>query len=83
MAVHVIHLKPKLMKISLKRSFRASNKAQHFAVRKLNLLIPFKAIIAVFSENFVTPRTAKKKKKDLLLTVKAACTYDYHSAFKS
>jgi hypothetical protein len=57
-------------------SVRTAKKTQHFAITKINLLIPFKKIIAVCTENHTKPIN----KNANLLIVKAGGTYSYHWA---
>jgi hypothetical protein len=38
-----------------KDSVRTSKRTQHFTITKINWLIPFKGIIAVYTENYMDP----------------------------
>jgi hypothetical protein len=54
-------MKPKLVQLIFKNSVRTANKTQHFSITKINWLMLFKEIIAVYTENH-TKLTDKKYK---------------------
>jgi hypothetical protein len=43
----------------IKNSVRTSKRTPHFTIKKINWLIPFKEIIAVYSENEAKPINTK------------------------
>jgi len=61
-----------------KNPVRTSKRTPHFTITKINWLMLFKEIIAVYSENHTEPIIQNAE----LLIVKAAGTYSYHSALK-
>jgi hypothetical protein len=61
-----------------KNSVRTSKRTPHFTITKINWLMLFKEIIAVYSENHTKP----KIQNTALLTVKADGSYSYLSALK-
>jgi hypothetical protein len=69
-------LKPTLVFIIFKNSVRISKRTPHFTITKINWLMLFKEIIALYAD--------KNKKstntKFILLMIKAGGTYSYHSA---
>jgi hypothetical protein len=58
-----------------KNSVRTSKRTPHFTITKINWLMLFKEIIAVYSDN-------NKCKMQALLTVKADGSYSCRSALK-
>jgi hypothetical protein len=52
-------LKMKLFYILVKNSVRTSKRTPHFTITKINWLILFKEIIAVYSENHAKPINTK------------------------
>jgi hypothetical protein len=61
-----------------KNSDRISKKTPHFTITNFNLLMLFKEIIAVYSDNHAEPVNTKYR----ILFIKASGTYRYHSALK-
>jgi hypothetical protein len=57
-----------------KNSGRTSKRTPHFTITKINWLMLFKEIIAVYSDNHIKPINAT------LLNVKADGSYRYRSA---
>jgi hypothetical protein len=76
-------LKSKLVLIIFKHSVRTSKKAQHVTITKIKKLMPFREIIAVYSENLMKPTNILCGPKVQLLIVGAGGTYSYHYALKS
>jgi hypothetical protein len=58
---------------------RTSKRTPHFTITKINWLMLFKEIIAVYSENHAKPINTKCR----ITTVKAGGSYSYRSALKS
>jgi hypothetical protein len=71
-------LKPTIVQIIYKDSVRASKRAPHFTITKINLLTLFKEIIAVYIETHKRPINTDCT----LLICEAGGTYSGHSAFK-
>jgi hypothetical protein len=65
----------KLVYILFKNSVRTSKRTPILTITKINWLMLFKEINAVYSENYAKPI-------DTLLTVKADVSYIYRSALK-
>jgi hypothetical protein len=65
---------------SFKHSVRTAKKTQHFTITKINWLMLFKEIIAVYWENHTKPINALCGHNAELLIVKAGGTYSYHWA---
>jgi hypothetical protein len=63
-------LKPKLVKIIVKNSVRTSKRTQHFAITRIDLLMLFKVILPVYTDN----RTNSYVQNSDLQIVKVACT---------
>jgi hypothetical protein len=61
-----------------KNSVRTSKRTPNFTITKIKLLMLFKEIITVYSENHAKPIN----KNAALLTVKADGSYSYRSALK-
>jgi hypothetical protein len=78
MPMSFLPLKPQLVQIIFKNSVRTAKKTLHFTITKINLLILFKEIVAVYIEN----HTKHINTKCNLLFVKAGGTYSYHWAIK-
>jgi hypothetical protein len=62
-----------------KKSVRTLKRTPHFTITKINWLMLFKEIIAVYNENHTKPII---KKNAALQTVKADGSYSYRSALK-
>jgi hypothetical protein len=60
-----------------KNSVHTSKRTPHFTSTKINWVMLFKEVIAVYSENHAKPINT-----NALLTVKAGGSYSYHSAVK-
>jgi hypothetical protein len=58
-------------------SVRTSKRTSHFTITKINWLMLFKELIAVYAANYTKPINTKCK-----LTAKGAGTYSYHSALE-
>jgi hypothetical protein len=71
-------LKPKLVQIIFKNSVRTAKKTPHFTITKINWLMLFKEIIAVYTENTLNLQIQNV----VLLIVKVSGTYSYHWALK-
>jgi hypothetical protein len=52
-------LKPKFVRVIFKNSVRTPKRTPLFKIRKINWLMSFKEIIAVYSENRTKPITTK------------------------
>jgi hypothetical protein len=61
-----------------KISVRTSKRTPHFTITKINWLMLFKEIIAVYSEEHTKPINTNSA----LLTVKADGSYNYRSALQ-
>jgi hypothetical protein len=61
-----------------KNAVRTSRRTPHFTITKIYWLTLFKEIIAVYTDN----HAMSIKQNAVLLIVKAAGTYCYHSALK-
>jgi hypothetical protein len=64
--------------IIFKNSVRTTKKTQHFTITKINWLMLFKEIIAVYAENHMKPILQNKE----LLTVEAGGAHGCHWALK-
>jgi hypothetical protein len=60
-------IKPELVFAIFKYSVRASKRTPHFAITKINWLMMFEEVIAVFNENHAEPNNAKCRRSYLLL----------------
>jgi hypothetical protein len=65
---------PKLVQIIFKTSARISNRTSHFTITKINWLMLFKEIIAIYSDKHTTPEIQNA----YLLIVKAGGTCSYN-----
>jgi hypothetical protein len=70
-------LKPKHVEIIFNNSVRTAKKTQHFAITKINWLMLFKEIIAIYSDNHMEPINTISVENVELLVVKAGGTYSY------
>jgi hypothetical protein len=66
----------------LKSSVRTANKTKHFTITKINWLMLFKEIIAVYSENYTKPINTLRGQNAEVLIVQADGTYSYQWAVK-
>jgi hypothetical protein len=72
-------LKPKFVKIIFKNSVRTSKRTPHFTITKINWLMLFKELIAVYGENLKKPintlykQNAETIKEFALLRVLSKC----------
>jgi hypothetical protein len=82
MELDISPLKSKLVWIIFKNSARTAKKTQHFSVTKINLLMLFKKIIAVYSENHMKPINTLCGQNTELLIIKVTSTHTYHWALK-
>jgi hypothetical protein len=74
-------LKLKLVYIILNNSVPATKKTQHFTITKINWLMLFREIIAVYSENHTRPINTLCGQNAELLIVKPG-TSSYHWVLK-
>jgi hypothetical protein len=65
-----------------KNSVRTSKRTPHFTITKINWLILFKEIIAVYTENHTKPKKNTLCEQNAEFIVKAGGTYIYHCALK-
>jgi hypothetical protein len=70
-------LKPTLALILFKYSVRTAKKTQHFTITKINWLMVFKEIIAVYSENHTKPINTICVQNAMLLVAKAGGNFSY------
>jgi hypothetical protein len=75
-------LKPKLVYIIFKNSVLTAKKTQLFTIKKINWLMAFREIIAIYS-NHMKPVNALCGQNAELLIIKPGGTYRYHWVLKS
>jgi hypothetical protein len=75
-------LKPKLVEIIFEHLARTAKKTPYFTITKINWLMLFKEIIAVYSENHMKPINALCVQNAELFIVEVDGTYSYHWALK-
>jgi hypothetical protein len=78
----VILLKPKLVLIIFKYSVRTSKRTPNVTITKLNWLMVFKEIIAVYYEKYFKPIYTLCGQNSELFIVKLGNTYSYHKVLK-
>jgi hypothetical protein len=78
----IVSLRPKAHLNNIKNSGRTSKKTQHVSITKINYLMLFKEIIAVYSENHMKPINTLCGQNAELLIVKECGTYSYYEASK-
>jgi hypothetical protein len=69
-------LNPKLVYINLKNSVLTSK--GHITIAKINWLMLFTEIFAVYSEYHMKPINTLSEQNAELLNAKAGCSYNYH-----
>jgi hypothetical protein len=62
-----------------KNSVRTSKRTPHFTITEINWLMPFKEVIAVYSDNHTKPIYTERN----LTTVAVDDTYSYHWGLKA
>jgi hypothetical protein len=73
--------KPKVVSVTL-RIQSVPQRKQQFTVTKINWLILFRKIIAVYSENHSKQINIMSEQNAELLIIKAGGTYSYHWSLK-
>jgi hypothetical protein len=75
-------LKPELVFLIFRNSIRTAKKTQPITITKINQLMLFKEILAVYTRNHMKPTNTLCGQNEELLIVKAGGTCSFHQALK-